>query len=448
MAKSFASIPRPPSFPPRRPRLPGRILPIHPPTTLPALPALPSPPRETSFGDSYILSTHVVPSCQLRTTPDVSLPVIPDQETKEERKARVERATRELFELKGMQERDELEGAGSEKILWNVLTRYVHKDAGKRRGKGLTLFMAHANGMHKETFEPMLQQLLFQTDSNMTVQIDEVWSIDAVQHGDSGILNAANLGLLFDWVDNTRDILNFFLHNLPETVSPEPLPVHLPRVSPLETEARVNYGFPSRSLVILGHSYGGCSLTLAAHNHPKLFSALVLVDPVIIPVEFDRARRLHQYISGAIARRDTWPSREEAYRLLSASPFFGAWSPDVLKSYVEHALAVDPSGQVKLKCSGVQEAIVFSESRRTSEAFTALEGLDPRIALKWLVPPPSKGVIEDAAVATECVWRRSVNASNSVINAGHLLVQEAPRETADALRAFLEENFADAKARL
>ncbi|KAI0058358.1 hypothetical protein BV25DRAFT_1286064 [Artomyces pyxidatus] len=427
MVKPFPSIPRPPSLPPRHPTLPGRLLPIHPPNILPALPALPSPTRESSFGDSYVLSTHIVPACQLRTTHYVPLPVIPDEETKDERKARVELTTHELFELKGLQERGELEIVGSEKVLWSVLNRYVYKDAGRRRGKGLTLFMAHANGMHKETFEPMLHRLLSQTDS--PICIDEIWSIDSVQHGDSGLLNAANLGFLFDWVDNTRDILNFLLHYLPEVVASEPLPVHLPRVSPVEIEARGYYGFRNRSLVVLGHSYGGCSLTLAAYNCPKLFSALVLVDPVIMPVEYDRSQRLRQYAMGALARRDTWSSREEAYRLLGASAFFGSWNPEVLKTYVEHALAFDHTGKVRLKCTGVQEATVFSESRRLSESFTALEGLDTSIKLHWIVPPPSEGIIENAEVAADCVWRRSANASNTVIDAGHLLVQEAFRET-------------------
>ena len=45
---------------------------------------------------------------------------------------------------------------------------------------------------------------------------------------------------------------------------------------------------------------------------------------------------------------------EEAYSLMSKSPFFGSWDPEVLRIYVEYALAEDASGQVRLKCTNFQ----------------------------------------------------------------------------------------------
>jgi len=46
--------------------------------------------------------------------------------------------------------------------------------------------------------------------------------------------------------------------------------------------------------------------------------------------------------------------REEAYSLMSKSPFFGTWDPDVLRNYVDYALVEDSSGNVRLKCSNIQ----------------------------------------------------------------------------------------------
>jgi hypothetical protein len=46
--------------------------------------------------------------------------------------------------------------------------------------------------------------------------------------------------------------------------------------------------------------------------------------------------------------------REEAYSLMSKSPFFGTWDPDVLRNYVDYALVEDSSGKVRLKCSNIQ----------------------------------------------------------------------------------------------
>jgi hypothetical protein len=46
--------------------------------------------------------------------------------------------------------------------------------------------------------------------------------------------------------------------------------------------------------------------------------------------------------------------REEAYSLMSKSPFFGTWDPDVLRNYVDYALVEDSSGEVSLKCTNLQ----------------------------------------------------------------------------------------------
>ena len=71
-------------------------------------------------------------------------------------------------------------------------------------------------------------------------------------------LTEVNL-FLVTWSDHARDILNFILHFLPETVSPSTLPTCLPRV-PLEVStAREKRGFTSRELVVVGHSFSGCA---------------------------------------------------------------------------------------------------------------------------------------------------------------------------------------------
>ena len=66
--------------------------------------------------------------------------------------------------------------------------------------------------------------------------------------------------VLVDWADNARDILSFFLNYLPDGVSSEPLPTHLERVPSAVADQRRASGFNQRSLVCVGHSYGGCSL--------------------------------------------------------------------------------------------------------------------------------------------------------------------------------------------
>lgn len=68
-----------------------------------------------------------------------------------------------------------------------------------------------------------------------------------------------NQCFLVIWSDHARDILNFILHFLPETVTPSALPTYLPRVPIGLSKARESRGFANRELIVVGHSFGGCA---------------------------------------------------------------------------------------------------------------------------------------------------------------------------------------------
>lgn len=65
--------------------------------------------------------------------------------------------------------------------------------------------------------------------------------------------------LLVDWLDNSRDITNFLLHYLPENVKESALPMRLERLPASMAKARKEHGYPTRKLVVVGHSFGGCT---------------------------------------------------------------------------------------------------------------------------------------------------------------------------------------------
>ncbi|KAI0316957.1 Alpha/beta hydrolase family-domain-containing protein [Amylostereum chailletii] len=433
---ALLSIPKPATARPRPSVQPRPLLPVVPPADPGPFPALPSPPRPSPF-PNYSLSTHLIPSAHPRLTRHVPLPPPPPpSEDKASRQARVAQTVDHVLALRKRQLDGEDTEPGSTRVLWNCLDRYVRKGAGAR-GTGLTLFFAHANGLHKETFESTIRHMLAKAEAEGSYEIDEIWTFDAVQHGDSALVNEHNLALLFDWTDNVRDILNFFLHYLPEGTSDQDLPTHLERVSNSETNSRQRNGYSRRSVVAVGHSYGGCSLTHAAYHIPNLFSGLVLVDPVIAP-KGDVTNHIRNRVQGALFRRTSWSSREEASRLLKASPFFGAWDDEVFRSYIEHGLTEDANGNVRLKCSGVQEAVVFADGYASWEAWGMVSQLDPRIALKWIIPPYTESVLRDEEMAEDRVWLRPENSSNVLIpTAGHL-----------ELHLFLNQKWKENKARL
>jgi pimeloyl-ACP methyl ester carboxylesterase len=164
--------------------------------------------------------------------------------------------------------------------------------------------------------------------------VDEIWTLDAVQHGDAALLNADSLSANFDWSDHARDILNFLLYYLPsDIVDPSmPLPTNLERLPESVAENRRKEGFLSRKFIAVGHSYGGTSSyvlylsfpllfcliqilgilrTLAALTVPAPFDTLVLVDPQIHmpPNYMGGLSTLQKFVFGALTRRDTWSSK-------------------------------------------------------------------------------------------------------------------------------------------
>lgn len=304
---------------------------------------------------------------------------------------------------------------------------------------------AHANGFPKEIWEPTIQRLLA---SSQTAEIvDEVWVWEAVQHGDSYLLNAAALDGVFSWHDNARDITNFLLHYLP-SMPGGTLPTHLDAVSSSESTQRHTRGFNHRTFVVTGHSYGGCSSAFAALTFPALFDAIIFVDPVIVmPGRYKSTddKYANALVRGAISRRDEWASREEAFNSFQSSPFFKVWHPSVVRTYCDRGIhhPAGEKGPAKLKMPGVQEAIVFVDTTTPTEVFQLLPMLDKRIELRWVMP----GRVDNSEIGGPghgniLCWRRPENSSNVRISkAGHLITQEAPHELADEIDAFLGRKY-------
>ncbi|KAF8632402.1 hypothetical protein AX17_004843 [Amanita inopinata Kibby_2008] len=444
------SWPRPPPF--TWPSIPTRTpLPVYPPppSRLTQLPPLPSPPRHPSLHSSFKLSTHLVPAAYLRTTRYVPPPKLPPVGvTKAERMERLRGVVEELKSVRGSTVTE-----GYERVLWNCVNRYYRVDPegregeGKGKGRGLggegqgglTLFFAHANGFPKEIWEPTLKHLL----ASSAHLINEIWVWEAVQHGDAALVNEKSLSYLYDWIDNTRDILNFFTFYIPSSPSPSTttLPTHLTRVSDAEAAERQKRGLPARKIIAIGHSYGGCTSALAALTNPDLFSSLILLDPVIVkPLKpEDPKDHTDRLTLGALARRETWKSKDEALSLFKANPFFAAWDPAVLDIYVECGLYPSPDGEgVRLKMSGLQEAVVFVEVHTENEVYHQMPGLDEKIGLRWVMPGPHAPQFGPPGSGVERVWLRPKNASNVIIpKADHLIAQEAPKELGWFLLSFV-----------
>ncbi|KAG1778746.1 Alpha/Beta hydrolase protein [Suillus placidus] len=401
------------------------------------VPHLPSKPRSDDLLGIYNITTHIIPAAHPRLTPDIPVPELPPRSKRTE--GEIKKLGLEFIERQARQGEDDYSGVTNERVLWNCVNRYVRKDKEAKVGtKGITLFLVQGTGFPKEICETNLCYLLAACGV-----IDEIWSWESVQHGDSALLNRQNLSGSFDWTDNARDIANFLINYIPEEVETSALPIHLHRVPASIGESRQENGFSSRTLVVAGHSFGGCAVTLTALHFPALFSSMILIDAMIDPYQGFGWERTQYLVGVTLMRRAQWPSREDAFRSFKSSPMFSAWHPDVLRLYVDYGLYEDESGCVRLKMHPVQEALVMANPRTSRETWELMEKLDEKIELLWILPgKPSQDVLMLVEVRKQRAWRRPANSSNIVLkSSSHLIPQESPEELAQIMADFLHRKY-------
>ncbi|KAK5994987.1 Type I acyl-CoA thioesterase mpaH [Cladobotryum mycophilum] len=211
------------------------------------------------------------------------------------------------------------------------IKQYIPKNPSHPPRKGdLTIIGSHANGFPKELYEPLWEDFYHECEK-LGVGIRAIWIADCAWQGQSGVLNETRLGNDPSWIDYARDILH-----------------------------AINTFRMPRPLLAIGHSFGANALTNAALIHPRLFSGMVLLDPVIA-----RFRTLYSNPAvNSVNRRDVWPSRQAALASFSKNPFYKLWDPRALHRWAEFGLRDDPNGeegqgQVKLTTTKHQEVFTF-----------------------------------------------------------------------------------------
>ncbi len=100
----------------------------------------------------------------------------------------------------------------------------------------------------------------------------------------------------------------------------------------------------SPPVIGMGHSLGAVTTYIAAAMYPQLFSAIILIDPSILP------RR----------RRKTFQGKSEALkRFASGRGIFKSWSKEFVEAYLECGLLEKDSETAVLKCDPELEAQIF-----------------------------------------------------------------------------------------
>ncbi|KAK5073712.1 hypothetical protein LTS08_002191 [Lithohypha guttulata] len=232
-----------------------------------------------------------------------------------------------------------------EEQLYLAVKQYIPLENKKEdKRTPCTIIGAHANAFNKELYEPLWEDLIKESEKH-NYRIVSIWIADVAHQGESSVINEDKLGNDPGWYDHPRDLT--YLINLKRNEMPRPI-----------------FG--------LGHSMGGNNLVNVALFNPRLFTSLVLLDPVIQQRTAEIAPPGMENAPSSVAklstfRRDIWPSRAEAAKLFAKSPFYKKWDKRVLDRWIEYGLrdcptALHPeaqSPQVTLTTSVANEVHTF-----------------------------------------------------------------------------------------
>lgn len=159
---------------------------------------------------------------------------------------------------------------------------------------------------------------------------------------------------------------------------------------------------PPPPLIGVGHSFGGAAVVNAALFNPRLFTAVVLLDPVISRYASTPGEIKDGPAAASIHRRDVWPSLDAAAASFRRSPFYRAWDPRVLDLWLAHGVVPadeEGEGAVALATTKHQEVFTYlrpswmsfdpagktfqDRSRATPDLAPSFEGPGGRFNLTW-----------------------------------------------------------------
>ncbi|KAK9478210.1 Alpha/beta hydrolase family-domain-containing protein [Lipomyces japonicus] len=280
-----------------------------------------------------------------------------------------------------------------------VVNRYKPKNI---NAHGFTLVLLHCTGGQKESWEGVINYLFNYSPS---LPIREAVAFDWVNHGDSAVVNEDKLGYQANWTDGSRDLLAV----VAELQLPEPI-------------------------IAIGHSMGAGQALFAAHIMPRLFYGVIAVETVAVP--FSEKARVTTIAAQLAKLPDEFSTRQEAVQMLNAVKT-KRFNKSIVNRVIDASI-YEKGGRFFYKTTTVQETATYaSASASLKEIFAALASVYEPVLLivgekaNWN-EPTAIGKIQQQLPDSVTV---------TIPNAGHMLIQEKPDETAAAMVRYLLERW-------
>ncbi|KAF5021532.1 hypothetical protein F66182_6414 [Fusarium sp. NRRL 66182] len=247
----------------------------------------------------------------------------------------------------------------------SYIREYAHATSHSQDEK-LQLHVKQYIPKDNELYEPLWEDI-YQEAKSRNLNIHSILIADAAWQGQSGLINKDSLGNDPSWLDYARDMLQI-----------------------------INVFRPPPPIIGVGHSFGANALANVALIHPRLFTSLVLLDPVISYFSAIPDRTTPSPASISMSRREVWPSHAEAASAFRRSPFFKTWNPRVLDRWITYGVTGIP-GKDEVTLTTTKHHEVFNFLRPSWGAYDAegetllrpelVPDLDPNLHPSWPTYP-------------------------------------------------------------
>ncbi|QYF93250.1 alpha/beta hydrolase [Massilia sp. PAMC28688] len=216
-----------------------------------------------------------------------------------------------------------------------------------------------------------------------------------------------------------------------------------PRLVDHLIDSLATYGEP---VILVGHSLGGMLSMMAAKQRPDLVRCVVMLDsPVVagwraVLLRMSKGKNWSDNFSPAKfskKRRNVFPDIQAAHDHFMSKPMFAAWSPGVLRDYLEHGLEPHAEG-VQLRFRREIETEIY---RGLPHHLGSLMNKDYPVPIGFVGGVDSVELRQAGLGAT----RALVKDNFSQIEGGHLFPMERPEKAARLTREMIARLLKQAK---
>lgn len=179
----------------------------------------------------------------------------------------------------------------------------------------INLVFAHGTGMNKMIWNYHITKLFELAQSSSTYVLNSVLAIDAVQHGDSALINEGKIGWVFMWDEGGKDIVEVVKHEQQTTNE---------FVNNADTKN-----------ILIGHSLGGFMSVMAAFYEPSMFDAVIPIEGVLYTDDNSSIRFMKVFSKLGQLLIDKFDSEEEYNDYFTKFSIYKNFDKRVLKDFME-----------------------------------------------------------------------------------------------------------------